>query len=70
MHTKLKEFEEVSDRFRVLELEILKDIQATGKNKGYNWPLHSISNLFIGKDYVTFKMNGVPKRLDIQEIYP
>lgn len=70
MSTKLQEFEQVSDRFRVLETEILKDIQVIGKQKGYNWPLHSISNLFVGKDYVTFKVNGLPKRLDILELYP
>jgi hypothetical protein len=70
MHAKLKEFEEITDRFRVLETEILKDIQAAGKVKGYNWPLHAITNLFVGKDYVSFKMNGLPKRLEIQELYP
>ena len=70
MSTKLQEFTQVSDRFRVLETEILKDIQAIGKQQGYNWPLHSFSNLFVGKDYVTFKINGLPKRLDIRELYP
>lgn len=70
MSTKLQEFEQVSDRFRVLETEILKDIQAVGKQKGYTWPLHSISTLFVGKDYVTFKVNGLPKRLEILELYP
>lgn len=68
MEYKLKEFQDISDRFRVLELEILKSIQAVGKNKGYNWALHDISNLFVGNDYITFKVNGIPKRLKTNEL--
>lgn len=68
MHNKLQEFQEISERSRELELEILKSIQSVGKNKGYNWSLHAISNLFVGKDYITFKVNGLPKRFEITEL--
>jgi len=68
MYDKLKEFQEISERSRVLELEILKAIQTVGKNKGYNWTLHTISNLFVGNDYITFKVNGLPKRLQASEL--
>lgn len=68
MEAKLKELQEISERSRALELEILKSIQSVGKNKGYNWSFHAISNLFVGKDYITFKVNGLPKRLEITEL--
>jgi len=70
MEEKLKEFQVMTERFRVLETEILTEIQTIGKQKGFNWPLHAISTLFVGKDYVSFKVNGLPKRLEFKELYP
>lgn len=68
MEAKLREFQEINERSRALELEILNAIQSVGKSKGYNWSLHAISNLFVGKDYITFKVNGLPKRLEMNEL--
>jgi len=68
MESKLKEYQAMTERFRVLETEILTAIQSVGKSKGFNWSLHSISNLFVGADYVSFKVNGLPKRLELQEV--
>lgn len=68
MEAKLKEFQILTERFRVLETEILTAIQTVGKAKGFNWPLHAISNLFVGSDYVSFKVNGLPKRLEMHEV--
>lgn len=67
MEAKLKEYQTMTDRFRVLETEILTAVQSVGKTKGFNWSLHSISNLFVGADYVSFKVNGLPKRLELHE---
>lgn len=68
MEAKLKEYQAMTERFRVLETEILTSIQAVGKTKGFNWSIHSISNLFVGSDYVSFKVNGLPKRLEMHEV--
>lgn len=67
MEIKLKEYQAMTERFRVLETEILTAVQTVGKAKGFNWSLHSISNLFVGADYVSFKVNGLPKRIEMHE---
>lgn len=68
MEAKLREFQEINERSRALELEILNAIQSVGKAKGFNWSIHFISNLFVGADYVSFKVNGLPKRLEMHEV--
>lgn len=68
MEAKLKEYQAMTESFRVLETEILTAIQTVGKAKGGNWPLHAISNLFVGDGYVSFKVNGLPKRLELHEV--
>lgn len=68
MLSQLKEYEELKSKLQTVELNITKKLCEVGLSKGFKWPLHSISNIFVGNEDVIFKVNGLPKRISLKEM--
>lgn len=68
MTDKFKEYEDLKFKLNRLELEITKDVHDVGLSKGFNWPLHCITNIFVGEEDIIFKVNGLPKRISLKEM--